>query len=309
MSTVNFPGWLSALNSDSKLNDQERTSYKITIRWFLGFCKRGGARADFEQAFAFIDFATEEKQANEWVIERWKEAIRWFFRAAKRAGAVDDVEGGARACRVSGGAAAARHGSIDHVDTVGALGDGSQRREPSSQACAETFAQARKATSNGARGPERQPARLKTSEPKWRLDCVRGIRIRNFSYTTEKSYLHWLLRFARYWETKDLEALGENEIKLFLDHLAVKERVSGGTQRVALNALVFYYRDVLKRELGDFSDYKKATGAKRIPVVLTVEEIRRILATRGVGEKISNCRRALGVVLVLACGGSGGGSA
>ncbi|MDQ8194284.1 integron integrase [Coraliomargarita sp. SDUM461004] len=44
------------------------------------------------------------------------------------------------------------------------------------------------------------------------------------------------------------------------------------------NALVFYYRDVLKQELGDFSDYKKATGSKRIPVVLSVEEIRRTLA-------------------------------
>lgn len=93
MSAVNFPGWLSDLSSDSKLSDQERTSYKITIRWFLGFCKRRGVQADFEQAFAFIDFATEEKGANEWVIERWKEAIRWFFRAAKRAGAVDVVDG------------------------------------------------------------------------------------------------------------------------------------------------------------------------------------------------------------------------
>ncbi|MDQ8207711.1 integron integrase [Coraliomargarita sp. SDUM461003] len=123
-----------------------------------------------------------------------------------------------------------------------------------------------------------QAARLKASEPEWRLQCVRGIRIRDFSYSTEKAYLHWLRRFATYWKTDALESLGENEIKLYLDHLAVKERVSGGTQRLALNALVFYYRDVLKLELGDFSDYKKATGSKRIPVVLSVEEIRRTLA-------------------------------
>lgn len=109
------------------------------------------------------------------------------------------------------------------------------------------------------------------------LQFVRGIRIRNFSYSTEKSYLHWLRRFAKYWKTQNLDALGEHEIKLYLDHLAVKERVSGGTQRLALNALVFYYRDVLKRELGDFSDYKKAAGAKRIPVVLSVDEVRRVL--------------------------------
>ena len=107
------------------------------------------------------------------------------------------------------------------------------------------------------------------------------MRIRQFAYQTEKTYLHWLSRFSKYWRTDDLEALGEDEIKLYLDHLAVQEKVGGGTQRQALNALVFFYRDVLKRELGDFSDYKRATGSKRMPVVLSVEEIRRILVEMG----------------------------
>ena len=124
------------------------------------------------------------------------------------------------------------------------------------------------------------------SELEWRLQCIRGIRIRNFSYATEKSYLQRLCRFAAYWKTDALESLGENEIKLYLDHLAVVEKVSGGTQRLALNALVFYYRDVLKRELGDFSDYKKATGRKRIPVVLSLDEIRRTLACMASGEAL-----------------------
>lgn len=67
-------------------------------------------------------------------------------------------------------------------------------------------------------------------------------------------------------------------MKAFLDHLAVHERVSAGTQRQALNALVFFFRDVSKRELGDFSDYTKGGSKRRIPVVLSLEELRRLLA-------------------------------
>jgi len=119
---------------------------------------------------------------------------------------------------------------------------------------------------------------MRDAEPEWRLKAVKGIRIRQFSFRTEKAYLNWLDRFSRYWKGGDLEALGEREIKLYLDHLAVREKVGGGTQRQALNALVFFYRDVLKRELGDFGDYKRATTSRRIPVVLSVDEIRRILA-------------------------------
>ena len=84
MAAVNFPDWSSALKSDTTLSEQERNSFKITIRWFLGFCKRMGVGADFEQARAFIEFAQSEKQASEWVVERWRDAIRWFFRMAAR---------------------------------------------------------------------------------------------------------------------------------------------------------------------------------------------------------------------------------
>ena len=75
--------WSSVLESDVRLTDQERNSFKITIRWFLGFCQRAGVGADFDQARAFIEFAQVEKGANDWVVERWREAIRWFFRNGK----------------------------------------------------------------------------------------------------------------------------------------------------------------------------------------------------------------------------------
>ncbi len=236
-----------------KLSESERTAFKITIRWFLSHCKRNGVGADIEQARAFVVNAQAEKQPKDWVLQRWKEAINWFFRNAPKEKRKDT------GCREAA--------------------NGSNGCEsPETEYKAELKAGRQTCAAARSRGPEAQPARMADSEPEWRLKAVRMARIRSYSYRTEKAYLQWLSRFASYWKTQDLEALGENEIKLYLDHLAVKEKVSGGTQRLALNALVFFYRDTLKRELGDFSDYKKASTGKRIPVVLSVEEIRRLFA-------------------------------
>jgi len=78
------------------------------------------------------------------------------------------------------------------------------------------------------------------------LQFIRGVRIRQFSYETEKAYLNWMERFARFVKTDDFTATSERDLHAFLDHLAVHERVSAGTQRQALNALVFFFRDVSK---------------------------------------------------------------
>lgn len=254
MRAIYFPDWQDVLECDSELTESERSSHLIAIRWFLSYCRRVRLPANKEQAYAFMEEACEQKQPSDWVVARWKEAINWFFRHAPKEDVVEAVE------------------------------------EPRSDAGRPINGHATDAVAlergTTTRGPSQRPARLAASEPEWRLKMVKGIRIRDFSYHTEKSYLSWLDRFARYWKTQDLEALGENEINLFLDHQAVQREVSGPTQRVALNALVFFYRDVLKRELGDFGDYKKASGKKRIPVVLSVDEIRRILAEMHEGYRL-----------------------
>ena len=71
-------------------------------------------------------------------------------------------------------------------------------------------------------------------------------------------------------------SLGADDIRRFLDFLALQKDVAPGTQKVALNAIVFMYRNVLKREPGDFSDYHKANGPQKLPVVFTRDEIRRL---------------------------------
>ncbi len=77
--------------------------------------------------------------------------------------------------------------------------------------------------------------------------------------------------------------MGAAEIHAFLSHLALNRNVAASTQNQALNALVFLYRKVLKREVGDFSDFPRARRGKRLPVVCSRQEVRRLLSHLGAG--------------------------
>jgi integron integrase len=72
--------------------------------------------------------------------------------------------------------------------------------------------------------------------------------------------------------------MAEPEINAFLTHLAVKERVSASTQNQALSALLFLYRHVLNRKIGDLGEVIRARKPKRLPVVMTREEVKLVLS-------------------------------
>jgi len=71
--------------------------------------------------------------------------------------------------------------------------------------------------------------------------------------------------------------MAEPEINAFLTHLAVKKRVSASTQNQALSALLFLYRYVLNRKIGDLGEIIRARKPRRLPVVLTREEVRVVI--------------------------------
>src|SRR6266487_6972098 len=90
--------------------------------------------------------------------------------------------------------------------------------------------------------------------PAWKSAFLKVVRRRHYSYRTEQSYLVWLERFARHLKSDALEERGAEDIAAFLDALALNERLSASSQRQALNALVFLFREVFGKQLGDFSD-------------------------------------------------------
>ncbi len=111
------------------------------------------------------------------------------------------------------------------------------------------------------------------------LERVRtAIRVRHYSRRTEKTYLFWARRFILYHGKRHPSEMGEREVSEFLSYLAVKEDVSASTQNQALNAIVFMYRHVLERPLGEIGGVVRAKKPVRLPVVLTQGEVARVLS-------------------------------
>lgn len=103
------------------------------------------------------------------------------------------------------------------------------------------------------------------------------IRQRGYSIRTEQAYESWASRFIAYCNNKDPKTLGSEEVVSFLQHLAVRCNVAASTQNQALNALVFFYDQVVQRPLGDMGGFIRAKRPKKLPVVLTQNEIQRLL--------------------------------
>ena len=83
------------------------------------------------------------------------------------------------------------------------------------------------------------------------LDQIREVmRLKHYSLKTEKSYVNWGRRFILFHTKRHPQEMGAAEVQAFLNYLAVDQHVSASTQDQALNALVFLYKHVLKRELG-----------------------------------------------------------
>ncbi len=110
------------------------------------------------------------------------------------------------------------------------------------------------------------------------LDQVRLIlRTKYYSLRTEESYISWIKRFIKFHNKKHPRDMGKKEINKFITHLAINEHLSASTQNQALCAIVFLYKHVLKKELGDFGNVIWAKKPKKLPVVYTREEAKAVL--------------------------------
>jgi integron integrase len=111
------------------------------------------------------------------------------------------------------------------------------------------------------------------------LDQVRTVaRLKHFSRKTEDAYASWIKRFILFNQKRHPIDMAENEIRQFLAHLAVNLKVSSSTQTVALSALLFLYRDVLKIPLPFIDENERAKPSRRLPVVFSKLEVKTILA-------------------------------
>jgi integron integrase len=110
-------------------------------------------------------------------------------------------------------------------------------------------------------------------------DLDAEIKLRHYSPKTLRSYRGWVRQLQSYTKSKDPKLLSSSDVKDFLTFLAVKQKVSASSQNQAFNALLFFYRHVLKNEFGDMKDVPRAKRRKYIPAVLTREEIDSMTAS------------------------------
>ena len=110
------------------------------------------------------------------------------------------------------------------------------------------------------------------------LDQVRGrVRVLHYSRRTEQSYVNWIKRFILFHGKRHPREMGAVEVEAFLSSLAIERNVAASTQNQALAAILFLYKDVLAMELPWLSGVTRAKRPKRLPTVLSREEIAALL--------------------------------
>ena len=110
------------------------------------------------------------------------------------------------------------------------------------------------------------------------LDQVRArIRRLGLAIRTEKVYVDWIRRFILANGKRHPREMGWREVEAFLTLLATEGKVAASTQNQALSALLFLYREVLGEQLPWMENIRRAKRPERLPVVLTKDEVYRIL--------------------------------
>lgn len=122
------------------------------------------------------------------------------------------------------------------------------------------------------KNPTKTPAKPKL------LDQVRiHLRSLHYSKRTEESYINWIKRFILFHNKTHPEKLGKDEIRKFLNHLAVDRNVSASTQNQALQGILFLYKEIIHKDIGWVDDIQRPTKPKHIPVVFTKAEAHSII--------------------------------
>jgi integrase len=112
-------------------------------------------------------------------------------------------------------------------------------------------------------------------------EMTRMIRLKHYSYSIERTYMQWTERFLAYAlasTKKSVADITSEDFKNFISHLALKQRVSSSTQNQAFNAILFLFKNVLGKEANDLSNTIRAKRGPKLPVVLSVDEVKRLFS-------------------------------
>ena len=236
---------------------------EAAVRLFLESLPRGGRTQEFarEQARMALDVFMAEMVGWSWGEDRYGRMGPKFRLKANSAGLTTENTEHTEEVLVG-------H-RVNELDSPG-KSDGSRLRlgEPTDRRAGHPYP----GDSMGAAAPRvgRNPETLDAMR--------RALRVRHYALRTEESYVQWVGRFLDWLGRSggDLELAGEGEVRGFLEELAVVRGVAAATQNQAFSALLFFFGEMLKRPLGKV-DALRAKRTTRLPVVLSREEVRRLL--------------------------------
>jgi len=115
-------------------------------------------------------------------------------------------------------------------------------------------------------------------KPKKLLDQVSDcIRRKQYSHSTERAYVNWIRQYILFHDNRHPKDMGTVEVEKFLTFLAVERNIAASTQNQALSAILFLYKEVLKRPLETSFQFIGAKKPKRLPIVLSKSEVQQVL--------------------------------
>jgi integrase len=139
--------------------------------------------------------------------------------------------------------------------------------------------------------PTPGPVVEKTNWPLLEARVRETLRVAHYSYRTEQTYLGGIRQFVTFHQGRKPSTMDASHVRDFLRHLAMERQVASSTQNQALNAVVFLFKSVLKKDIGDFSDFQRARRGFRLPVVASREEIKAVIG------QLSGRERFMGALL------------
>ncbi|MBN8724894.1 MAG: integron integrase [Acidobacteria bacterium] len=111
------------------------------------------------------------------------------------------------------------------------------------------------------------------------LDQIKKvIRLKHFSIRTEETYIHWIKRFILFHDKRHPLEMGQEEIRSFLSYLATELNVARSTQNLALQSILFLYKEVLNKEVIHINNIERAKKEAKVPIVFTQNEVNSILS-------------------------------
>ncbi len=232
---ISFPQWKEVLSA-AALPEATKLGYQREVVDFLVHCRRLHAPATIALVRQYLQGKFPTEEGTA-QSEPTRAALRWFFRAGSGAPAV-----------------APEPSAVTP-----------QPSPPGPTLVAPT----------GATLAPPPDARDDLGGADWERDLIVAARRRGFLWRTEKTYREWAARFATFLRPCSPYAATGDDVAAFLTKLVTEQRASASTQKQALNALVFFLQEGLRRSLGDF-EFKRARRHDRIPTVLTRDECRRL---------------------------------